>query len=49
MTGDFVVQVTTNDINWLPQRDGVVAAHLILAAIAIDAEGKPIAQAGKTP
>ena len=48
MTGDFVVQVTTNDINWQPQGNGAVAARLILAAVEIDAEGKPVAQAGKS-
>jgi VWFA-related protein len=45
--GDYVVQIATNDLTWQSLPDGSSSAHVILAAVALDAKGKPVAKAGK--
>ena len=38
------MQVSSGDIAWTREADGGSAAHLLLAAVALDGKGKPVAK-----
>lgn len=44
---ECIVQVATQDIQWQPEPDGTVSAHLALVAVAMDQHGKPLADSAK--
>jgi VWFA-related protein len=46
-SSQYIVQVATTDLSWSPNAKGGPSAHMIIAAIALDAKDKPVSKNAK--